>query len=118
RNPSFMVDTNSSMTLSQLLQTEFAPDVRQRGELLARSGAVRTRDSTSWNLMATVGEAEVTIDLDDNDLYLWCDCDYLQETGEGCEHLWATIRVAEQKQLLKEVMRRPKLDVAFIDDTD
>jgi len=113
-----MVDTNSSMMLSQRLKNEFAADVRQRAELDVRSHAVRIRDSTSWNLMATVGAAEVSIDLDHDDLYLWCDCDYLQETGEGCEHLWATILVAEQKQLLKEAMRRPDLNVMFIDETD
>ena len=112
-----MVDTNSSMTLSQLLKNEFADDVRQRAELDVHSQTVRIRDSTSWNLMAAVGGAEVSIDLDDDDdLYLCCDCDYLQEFSEGCEHLWATILVAEQKHLLMEVVRRPDLNVMFVDE--
>jgi hypothetical protein len=116
-----MGDANSTKTLSQILKNEFAADVRQRAEFHVRSGAVRIRDSTPWNLMATVSgtpEVEVSIDLDDNDLYLWCDCDYLQEQGKGCEHLWATILVAEQRHLLKEIIRCPDLNVMFIDESN
>ncbi|CAN5183230.1 hypothetical protein BH10PLA2_BH10PLA2_03710 [soil metagenome] len=116
-----MADTNASRKLSQILKDEFAPEVRQSAEFRELARKVRIRDSTSWNLMAAVKDnphAEVSIDLDEDDLMLTCDCDYVQEYGEGCEHLWATILVAEQKQLLMKVVECPELNVLVIEEKD
>jgi hypothetical protein len=116
-----MADSKSSKTLSQILKAEFELEVRKSVELQDLASKVRIRDSTPWNLMATVKdtpEAEVSIDLDDDELYLSCNCDYVQEFGEGCEHLWATILLAEQNQLLKKVVECSELNVVLLDETD
>lgn len=91
------------MTLAAKLAFEFDKRVQFKGQGLARSGAIRVRESGPDRLHSTVlGGREYLVDLDltDDRLEVSCQCPYFNEWGP-CKHLWAAVLEADRRNALR-----------------
>lgn len=93
------------LPVSQHIAHEFAPSVRERGDALLQAGRVVSFESQGNRLVANVrGSMTYLVEIlhDGDALVASCTCLHFEE-GNFCKHIWATVRVAEQKSVLPPV---------------
>ncbi|HZS03799.1 MAG TPA: SNF2-related protein [Blastocatellia bacterium] len=86
------------MKLSALVASEFAPDVRRRGQDYYRTGQVHITEGSARRVRAIVrgtSRYEITLSREDDLISGDCNCPYTDSYGAPCKHLWATLLAAE-----------------------
>ncbi|HEY8020441.1 MAG TPA: DEAD/DEAH box helicase, partial [Thermoanaerobaculia bacterium] len=113
----------SSDTSVAGLSRHVAAAVRSRGTQYYFQRRVKITSATAEAIEATVaGTARysVRLELDGEVLVVSCTCPYLEDRGEPCKHVWATILAAGGRRLLAPPGQRlPRsIEVAGGDDLD
>jgi hypothetical protein len=88
------------MSLSTALASQVTGEIRDRGRQYYHSGAVTIRSATPTAVVAAVrgtGRYSVDLALDGRTVFASCTCPYVDEFGNICKHIWATILAAEQR---------------------
>jgi superfamily II DNA or RNA helicase len=100
-------------SLSAKLSSQFAPEIRQRGQAYYVRRHVRIRHGSQQEVDASVTgsrEYAVVLGLEGSVFRMWCDCAYFDSNGP-CKHLWATVLAAESRGLLADAATR---DLKFL----
>ena len=103
------------MKLSSEAAADFSSQTRARGLDYYRSGSVRIRNGSEWEVKARVRGArqyEVTIAWHGGALSMTCDCPFFDSTGP-CKHLWATILAAEAQGYLNQAANRQIREIVY-----
>lgn len=88
------------MSLSDALASSVTGTIRGRGRDYFRSGAVRLGSVDRTGASATVRGSEryaVHLALDGRVVRASCTCPYVDEYGDICKHIWATVLAAEPR---------------------
>src|SRR4051812_49325230 len=88
------------MSLSDALSSHVTPTIRARGRDYFRSGAVTLETVSPTAVAATVEGSElyeVDLALDGRTVFASCTCPYIDEFGDVCKHIWATVLAAESR---------------------
>src|SRR5437773_7630212 len=84
------------------LAKEFPDDVRRRGALYNRAGAVRVSSHSVTTIRAVVAgtsQYAVRMVVEGRTLRLGCSCPYFNSSGP-CKHLWAAALAADARRWL------------------
>ncbi len=110
------------MPLAQLLAKQFPKHIQEKGRAYFYSGAVRVTEHGAGSAHARVRGTEpyeVDLDLDESLLHAMCTCPYVEEHGEPCKHIWATVLKLDAEHMLPEVEELRRLRIAVeLDDDD
>lgn len=90
------------MTLAELLEKQFRPDLRFRGDGYYADNRVAIRRVTPDRLYAAVRDGvdyETQLDRSDGKFRKHCSCEQFAKLGV-CKHVWATIRAVDGAKLL------------------
>ena len=107
------------MSISNLLRSSFAADVRSRGAQYFNAGSVRISNGQPCAVWASVKGSQrydVAMVLEDSDLFVSCSCPYFQGAG-CCKHV-ATILAADTHGYLNELGRLRKFTIQYGDVDD
>ena len=99
------------------LADRFSSASVQRAEQYVRSGAVRITELAPGLVKAVVRGSspyDVTLRIDRRRLSLSCDCPAFSSFGP-CKHLWATLMVAEQRGILRQLSSFAPVDATSDD---
>ncbi len=103
------------MSLTTYLSGYVDGQVRGRGYIYYRDGAVRIIEGSRDHLQALVTGSstyQVHLNREGRTLYGTCTCPYFQKERETCKHLWATLLTAAKTEYLKG---RDKTDPVFLE---
>ncbi len=98
------------MGIAQKLARDFSDAVRSRGQSYFAKGRVVITGATPGEVVARVrgtNKYRVRLRLRGGKLHAVCNCPYYAPTGEPCKHLWATILMADARNLLPAMPVRP-----------
>ena len=98
------------MGIAQKLARDFSDAVRSRGQSYFAKGRVAVTASVPGEVLAKVrGTAKyrVRLRMRGSKLHVSCSCPYYVPAGEPCKHLWATILLADARNLLQAPPVRP-----------
>ena len=91
------------MSLAIIFAAQFPAEVQRRGMDYFARGRVAISYADEYSVAADVqGSAryEVDLNLDEDVLDVFCSCSYFLDQGP-CEHIWATLLVADRKGVLQ-----------------
>ena len=100
------------MSLSDALAPSVSGTIRGRGQDYFRSGAVRLVAVARTTVSATVRGSEryrVELALDGRVVRASCTCPYVDEYGDICKHIWATVLAAEPRGFATEAAAAGRL---------
>src|SRR5579872_1789282 len=106
------------MTLAAKLAFEFDKRVQFKGHGLARTGAIRVKDSGPDHIHSTVQGGQiyqVDLDLVNEALEAFCQCPYFNEWGP-CKHLWAAILEADRIHALTNALEIRRLSLLPVEE--
>lgn len=89
------------MKLSTSVSSDFASQIRSRGQSYYQSGLVKITSGSAWEVTATVRGTQryqVTLTRNDDLIVGTCTCPYA--VSAACKHLWATILAADARGFL------------------
>ena len=95
------------MTLAELLEKQFRPDLRFRGDGYYADERVVVRRVTPDRLYAAVRDGvdyQTQLDRSEGNLGKHCTCEQFAKLGV-CKHLWATIRAVDGGKLLSTAVK-------------
>src|SRR3954467_4475708 len=98
------------MGIAQRISRNFTDAVRSRGQSYFAKGRVIVSAAVAGEVIAKGrGTAKycVRLRIRGNKLHVSCTCPYFTPTGEPCKHLWATVLVADARNLLQAPPVRP-----------
>src|SRR3954470_15229392 len=98
------------MGIAQKISRSFTDAVRSRGQSYFAKGRVIVSAAVAGEVIAKVrGTAKyrVRLRIRGRKLHLSCPCPYFTPTGEPCKHVWATVLVADARNLLQAPPVRP-----------
>ncbi len=103
------------MGIAQKVSRDFNDAVRSRGQSYFAKGRVVITGATAGEVVARVrGTAKyrVRLRLRGGKLHVMCSCPYFTPTGDPCKHLWATVLMADARNLLASAPARPLMLVS------
>ncbi len=112
------------MSLASLVESDFTPEVRQRGDEYFAAGRVKEVERGDCDVVYRVSGSQVySVELDwsqadEGLMHAGCDCPYYDETGV-CKHVWAALRQADKdfvKLQLPPVRRLSLEDISYLND--
>jgi superfamily II DNA or RNA helicase len=98
------------MGIAQKISRTFTDAVRSRGQSYFAKGRVIVSAAVAGEVIAKVrGTAKyrVRLRIRGNKLHVSCSCPYFTPTGDPCKHIWATVLVADARNLLQASPVRP-----------
>src|SRR3954454_2006809 len=98
------------MGIAQKISRTFTDAVRSRGQSYFAKGRVIVSAAVAGGVIAKVrGTAKyrVRLRIRGNKLHVSCSCPYFTPTGDPCKHVWATVLVADARNLLQAPPVRP-----------
>ncbi|MEO7648896.1 MAG: DEAD/DEAH box helicase [Bryobacteraceae bacterium] len=90
------------MYLQKHLAKYLHGQIRHRGELLFKSGAVTRITGNQWTARASVAgttQYDVELTRSGDAIEVFCDCPYFESEGP-CKHIWAAVLEADRKNFL------------------
>jgi superfamily II DNA or RNA helicase len=115
-------------SLSQALKIEFSQTVRQRGLDYFQRKLVDIKSGNAWSVTAKVrgsSRYDVSLERDKSGVIdASCTCPYPSSSDEPCKHIYATILVADEQELLQgngnnaDIMLVLQLDEGYEDEED
>lgn len=109
------------MKLSALVASEFAPEVRRRGQEYYRIGQVHILEGSALRVRAIVrgtSRYQITLSREHDLISGECNCPYTDSYGEPCKHLWATLLAAEDAGYLLGNGNNRNLSFDLLDPDD
>src|SRR6185437_9407181 len=98
------------MGIAQKVSREFSDAVRSRGQSYFAKGRVAVTATSPGEVIARVrGTAKyrVRLRMRGSKLHVSCTCPYFAPTGDPCKHLWATVLMADARNLIQAAPVRP-----------
>src|SRR3954471_7070701 len=98
------------MGIAQKISRSFTDAVRSRGQSYFAKGRVIVSAAVAGEVIAKVrGTAKyrVRLRIRGNKLHVSCTCPYFTPSGDPCKHIWATVLVADARNLLQAAPVRP-----------
>ncbi|MEA2632566.1 MAG: hypothetical protein QOE66_2785, partial [Chloroflexota bacterium] len=98
------------MGIAQKISRTFTDAVRSRGQSYFAKGRVIVSAAVAGEVIAKVrGTAKyrVRLRIRGTKLHVSCTCPYFTPTGDPCKHIWATVLVADARNLLQAPPVRP-----------
>jgi superfamily II DNA or RNA helicase len=98
------------MGIAQKISRTFSDAVRSRGQSYFAKGRVIVSSAVAGEVIAKVrGTAKyrVRLRIRGSKLHVSCTCPYFTPTGDPCKHIWATVLVADARNLLQAPPVRP-----------
>src|SRR3954454_19481915 len=98
------------MGIAQKISRSFTDAVRSRGQSYFAKGRVIVSAAVAGEVIAKVrGTAKyrVRLRIRGTKLHVSCTCPYFTPLGEPCKHLWATVLMADARNLLQAAPVRP-----------
>src|SRR5277367_3089608 len=98
------------MGIAQKISRSFTDAVRSRGQSYFAKGRVIVSAAVAGEVIAKVrGTAKyrVRLRIRGSKLHVSCTCPYFTPTGDPCKHIWATVLVADARNLLQAPPVRP-----------
>ncbi len=98
------------MGIAQKISRGFTDAVRSRGQSYFAKGRVIVSAAVAGEVIAKVrGTAKyrVRLRIRGSKLHVSCTCPYFTPTGDPCKHIWATVLVADARNLLQAPPVRP-----------
>src|SRR4051812_36933865 len=98
------------MGIAQKISRNFTDAVRSRGQSYFAKGRVIVSAAVAGEVIAKVrGTAKyrVRLRIRGSKLHVSCTCPYFTPTGDPCKHIWATVLVADARNLLQAPPVRP-----------
>ena len=98
------------MGIAQKLSRVFIDAVRSRGQSYFAKGRVAVTSATTGEVIARVRgttKYRVRLRTRGSKLHVSCSCPYFTPFGDPCKHIWATILMADARNLLQASPTRP-----------
>jgi len=98
------------MGIAQKISRSFTDAVRSRGQSYFAKGRVIVSAAVAGEVIAKVrwtAKYRVRLRIRGSKLHVSCTCPYFTPTGDPCKHIWATVLVADARNLLQAPPVRP-----------
>jgi superfamily II DNA or RNA helicase len=109
------------MALSDRIANQFSAAIRGRGREYHLDGLVTVDQVNATAARATVRGSDtydVELEFDRRTVFASCTCPYIDEFGEPCKHIWATILAAERSGFGWNAPAGTRVELAYFDSDD